>query len=169
MMAGKPDMTSQQFRERGLQLRTRSAMTDYKQSLLEQIRGAELPQPKSELKFNEDRKWRFDFYYENPKIAIEYEGGIFDKGASGHSSVSGIMRDIEKYNEAALAGWTVIRVTAQSVASGAAIRYIKKALEKKKSDIIPDDEKSFAQREWRTLVRRVRDYEQRYGFKLGLD
>lgn len=31
---------------------------------------------------------------------------------------------------------------------------------------ISEDEMAFALREWRTLIRRVRDYEQRYGFKL---
>lgn len=157
----KPEMTSAEFRKSGLQLRTRSATTDYKALLLEQVAQADLPIPKAELQFNENRGWRFDFYYDDQQIAIEYEGGIFDKGASGHKSVSGIMRDIEKYNEAALAGWTVIRVTAQSVTSGAALRYIRRALEKgvraeQKSDTMAHGEIDKLERELLTIARRIK-------------
>ena len=53
------------------------------------------------------RKFKFDFAYPELKIAIEIEGGVFTKGA--HGSISGILRDIEKYNLAVLNGWSVLR------------------------------------------------------------
>lgn len=129
---GKPDMTSAEFRNSGLARQMRGQPTDYKNVLLDQIRQADLPEPESEFKFNDKKNWRFDYFFPAQKVAVEYEGGIFDKGVSGHTSVSGIMRDIEKYNEAALAGVTVIRVTAQTVVSGAALRYIKRGIENAK-------------------------------------
>ncbi len=51
-------------------------------------------------------------------IALEVEGGVYGgkalngrryKGA--HSSISGMLRDLEKYNQAAVCGWRVLRVT----------------------------------------------------------
>jgi len=68
------------------------------------------PWPTSEYRFLEERKWKFDFAFLPPIwLAVECEGGIFTGGA--HGSVSGILRDIEKYNAATLAGWRVFRAT----------------------------------------------------------
>ncbi len=64
-----------------------------------------------EYKFHPERKWRFDWCIPALKIAIEYEGGIFDRNGS-HTSVQGMSRDIDKYNAAAALGWRVIRLTA---------------------------------------------------------
>lgn len=64
--------------------------------------------------FMPGRKWRLDFAFSGVKIAVEYEG-IFkkDKGKTGHTSIGGVLRDIEKYNAAMLLGWRIIRVTAK--------------------------------------------------------
>ena len=68
------------------------------------------PWPVPEHRFHPTRKWRFDLAFLSPIwLAVECEGGIFTKRA--HGSVSGILRDIEKYNAATLAGWRVFRVT----------------------------------------------------------
>lgn len=70
-----------------------------------------------EYLFHPERKWRFDFAIPSMKIAIEYEG-IFNGGnlwgKTGHSTIDGIMRDIEKHNEALFLGWRIIRVHARS-------------------------------------------------------
>jgi hypothetical protein len=67
-----------------------------------------------EYKFHPARKWRFDWYVDAYKFAVEFEGGIFAGGAGGHNSVTGIMRDVEKYNAAAAAGITVFRFHAEN-------------------------------------------------------
>jgi very-short-patch-repair endonuclease len=82
------------------------------------LKDCKLPAPVMEYQFHPVRKWRFDFAWPEHKIALEVEGGVFghkkkdgtksEKGA--HSSVSGILRDIEKYNAAACLGWRVLRV-----------------------------------------------------------
>jgi hypothetical protein len=69
----------------------------------------------TEYAFHPARKWKFDWAIPALKIAVEYEG-IFkkDKSVTGHNSIGGVMRDIEKYNQAQLLGWRVIRVTANN-------------------------------------------------------
>ncbi|MBD0822623.1 hypothetical protein ICJ85_01195 [Aestuariibaculum marinum] len=65
-----------------------------------------------ELKFSEERKFRFDWAIPDLKIAIEYEG-LFS-GKSRHTTKSGFSRDTEKYNLAAIEGWIVLRYTAKT-------------------------------------------------------
>lgn len=64
-----------------------------------------------EYRFDEKRKWRFDYAIPALKIAIEYEGGVF-MDRSGHNSAAGIQRDIDKYTRAQALGWKIIRTTA---------------------------------------------------------
>lgn len=64
-----------------------------------------------ELKFDDIRKWRFDFAWPAIKLALEFEGGIF-QDKSGHKTAKHYTKDTEKYNRAAALGWRVIRVTA---------------------------------------------------------
>lgn len=45
-------------------------------------------------------------------IAVEIEGGVWTGGR--HTSGSGFLGDMEKYNEAAAAGWRVLRFTPQA-------------------------------------------------------
>ena len=59
--------------------------------------------------FTLERRYRFDGAIPEIKLAVEYEGGLFQK-QSGHKSAKGIMRDIEKYRMAEDLGWKVIRL-----------------------------------------------------------
>lgn len=60
-----------------------------------------------EYKFHPTRKWRFDFADVDRKIAVECEGGVFSYG--GHVRGKGYMNDTEKYNQAQIFGWKVLR------------------------------------------------------------
>jgi len=71
------------------------------------IKAAGLPMPEQEYKFHPKRKYRFDFAWPHKKIAAECEGGIFSFGR--HTRGSGFIADCQKYNAAALLGWTVLR------------------------------------------------------------
>jgi len=62
-----------------------------------------------EFYFCTDRQFRIDYAIPEFKIAIEQEGGIFMKGNSGHSSGTGIARDMEKNNLLVSKGWRLIR------------------------------------------------------------
>lgn len=70
-------------------------------------RAEKLPQPVPEYKFHPTRKWRFDYAWPEQKIALEIEGGVWTGGR--HTSGSGFMKDIEKYNTATVMGWRVLR------------------------------------------------------------
>lgn len=96
----------------------------------------DLPPPEQEHKFHPRRKWRFDFAWPGEMLALEVEGGIYmDK--SGHNTAAGITRDCEKYNEAVLLGWKVIRVTSDHIADGSAIDWIRRALVSQGADPAP--------------------------------
>jgi very-short-patch-repair endonuclease len=70
----------------------------------------------TEYKFDESRKFRFDFAIPDKKIAIEYEG-IYGGFRSRHTSVQGYSKDTEKYNLATISGWRILRYTASTVDS----------------------------------------------------
>jgi len=69
------------------------------------------PPLEREYRFHPDRKWRADFAHLPSKTLIEVEGGIFMRAGGRHSRGCGYAKDAEKYLEAALSGWRVIRLT----------------------------------------------------------
>lgn len=62
-----------------------------------------------EHKFHPSRKWRFDLAIPSVKLAVEIEGAVYTNGR--HTRGTGFLNDIEKYNEAAMLGWTLLRFT----------------------------------------------------------
>jgi very-short-patch-repair endonuclease len=92
-----------------------------------QILTAGLPQPVKEYKLIPYRRFRCDFAYPDIKLAIEVEGGTWSGGR--HTTGSGFEKDCEKYNEAAILGWTVIRVTGKMINSIdlVALKFVKRA------------------------------------------
>lgn len=80
----------------------------------------------SEHKFHETRKWRFDWAWPHLKLALEIEGGAWIGGR--HTSGAGFVKDLEKYSEAAILGWRIIRVTPQQMENGEAHGLIDRAL-----------------------------------------
>ncbi len=61
----------------------------------------------AEHRFYGPRRWRFDFANPDKKLAVEIEGGIFSRGR--HTRGAGYLKDLEKYNRAAILGWAVLR------------------------------------------------------------
>jgi hypothetical protein len=57
---------------------------------------------------------------------MEVEGGAYS--GHGHRSVGKFLRDMEKYNEAVIAGWRVLRCTPQDIESGAVFVLLKRAM-----------------------------------------
>ena len=91
-----------------------------------QIRSAKLPNAERELKFHPVRLWRFDFAWPEQKLAVECEGGLYTGGR--HTRGSGFEKDCEKYNEATLHGWRILRFSGSMVKRGEALRAIERAL-----------------------------------------
>lgn len=75
-----------------------------------------------EYKFHPERKWRADFLITGTKILIEVEGGIWSGGR--HTRGKGYIGDMEKYNSAAMMGFTVLRFSTEQVKSGMALKQI---------------------------------------------
>ncbi len=66
------------------------------------------PELEKEFRFHPTRKWRADFAHLPSRTLIEIEGGIYVNGR--HNRGAGFAADLEKYFEAALAGWRVVRL-----------------------------------------------------------
>jgi len=82
-----------------------------------------------EHKFHPQRRWRFDYAILEHKIAIEVEGGVWTKGR--HTRGSGFVKDMEKYNAAAVLGWTLIRVTPSNLVKKSTADLIQQSINNK--------------------------------------
>ena len=93
-----------------------------------------------EYRFHPTRRWRFDFAMPEVWVAVEFEGGVF-AGKNGkvgrHVRGAGARADMEKYNEAACLGWVVLRVMADHVKSGEALRWIESVVKLRASAGVP--------------------------------
>lgn len=85
-----------------------------------------VPSWKRELRFHGTRMWRFDFAWPDCKVALEVDGGTHSGGR--HTRPGGFRGDCAKLNEAAIAGWTVIRCTKEHIKSGEIVDWVMRAL-----------------------------------------
>lgn len=113
-----------------------------------QLKAAGIPEPVREYQFGKDEKvwvkvksgknkgkmvfrarlWRFDYAWPDKMIAMECEGGAYTKGR--HVRALGFIEDMAKYNDAAIKGWCVIRVTPDQLEDGTALRWLRKRMER---------------------------------------
>jgi len=80
----------------------------------------------AEYRFHPPRRWRFDWAWPRHKLALEIEGGVWTKGR--HTRGKGYLADCEKYNQANLDGWCLLRVTPAQMASGEAAKLVRDAI-----------------------------------------
>lgn len=80
-----------------------------------------------EHRFDESRRWRFDFAIPTQKLGIEIHGAVWVRG--GHTRGQGFQDDREKMNAAQVLGWSVLEFTTQDVLQGRAAATIKAWLE----------------------------------------
>jgi len=83
------------------------------------VEASRLPKPVTEHRFHPGRRWRFDYAWEHALVALEVEGGAWTKGR--HTRGQGFIDDMEKYNQAVLLGWRVVRFTPDQIAAGACL------------------------------------------------
>ena len=68
-----------------------------------------VPKPVREYRFDDTRRFRFDFAWIKEKVAVEIQGGVWGRG--GHSTGVGLNRDCDKSNLATANGWKVFKFT----------------------------------------------------------
>lgn len=95
-------------------------MSDLFHAILRQ----EYPGYEPEYRFHPERRWKFDHAWPHVKIALEIEGGAWINGR--HTRGAGYIRDMEKYSEAAILGWRILRVTPQQVKNGQALELVRR-------------------------------------------
>ena len=106
-------------------------MSALEDALAMHIRAHKLPEPVREYPFAKaiGRRWRFDFAWPDLRVAAEVEGGIYSGGR--HTRGKGFERDAEKYNQATVMGWDVVRFSAGMIRSGKAVETIRTLLDMK--------------------------------------
>ena len=85
-----------------------------------------LGRPEGEYRFHPTRRWKIDWAWPQEKIALEVEGAAWTQGR--HTRGSGFIKDMEKYNELAIMGWRLIRVTPKEIEDLSAIATIERIL-----------------------------------------
>ena len=81
-----------------------------------QVRALALPEPKREFRFHSKRRFLFDFAWPELKIAVEVDGGTWNRGR--HTRGTGFHNDCVKFNLASCSGWVVLRGDNKMVKSG---------------------------------------------------
>ena len=61
-----------------------------------------------QYKFCDGRNWKSDFFIPEMLLIVEIEGATFTKG--GHTSIYGMVGNIEKYNLISLLGFRLVRL-----------------------------------------------------------
>lgn len=77
---------------------------------------------KREFKFHPTRRWRADFAWDEQKLLVEIEGGVYSGGR--HTRGNGFENDCEKYNVATLMGYSVMRFSGKMVSDGSALKMV---------------------------------------------
>ena len=104
------------------QTRNKKPRPDYGKVLDFQCGALHIPIAIPEYRFHPIRRWRFDRAWVDHKVAVEIEGGAFSDGA--HVRGAHFRSDIEKYAEALMLGWRVLRVMPEHVTNGRAIQWV---------------------------------------------
>ena len=76
-------------------------------------RALDGPKLECEYRFYPTRRWRADYAHIKSRTLIELEGGVWVGGR--HNRASGFVADAEKYLEAALGGWRVVRLVGAQI------------------------------------------------------
>jgi very-short-patch-repair endonuclease len=74
---------------------------------LAQVRAAGLPEPTREFQFHPVRRWRADFAWQDQKILVEIQGGLYGRFKGRH--VTQVEADYEKINAAQVIGYRVFQ------------------------------------------------------------
>lgn len=96
----------------------------------------ECPKPIPEKTFMNSRNWRFDWVIPSLKIAIDFDGYVFNPNKKGgHQTPQGMANDMEKRNEAQIRGWLVLLATQKTIDNRTFIHQLERAIKVRRGDI----------------------------------
>lgn len=101
-------------------------MSDLEETFALQVRALRLPEPVREYRFAPPRRFRFDFAFQDERVAVEIDGATWQNGR--HNRGAGVNNDCHKYSLAAVHGWRVLRGDSKMVKSGELVKYLELAL-----------------------------------------
>lgn len=93
-------------------------------------RSWRIPPAKTEVYFDDDRRFRFDFGWPQVKVAIEKQGGIWRRGGGAHTG-RGHLRDMAKINLAQSQGWMVLQFTPEQMFTKDMLDVVREVLAKR--------------------------------------
>lgn len=93
-----------------------------------QLQSIGLTQFLRQYPFHGIRQWKFDFAFNELKLAIEIDGAVYTNGR--HTRGKGFEEDCEKKAEAAILNWTVLNFSTGQVKSGYAIEMVQRWLKR---------------------------------------
>lgn len=127
-MKAQPDPTSARgkLREAAKRLARRQLRERIRTEFRLLCKANGLPMPTTEYRFHPSRRWMFDYAWPKESVALEQEGGVWTRGR--HTRGSGFLRDVEKYNAAAVLGWRLLRVTPDTLQTAETITMLRAAL-----------------------------------------
>lgn len=96
------------------------------QVVLAYFKEMRLPYCVPEFTFCEGRKFRWDFAFVDERVALEVQGGVWNRGAHGRGT--GIVRDMEKFNLGLTLGWRVVTCRPDDVCVMDTVDTLKKVL-----------------------------------------
>ena len=106
-------------------------LNEAEESFFLACRAFKHPIPEREFVFHPVRRYRFDFAWPDHLVAMEVEGGIYDKETKGrHTSIAGFEEDCIKYALAAQLGWRLYRFTTGQVKKGIALMFMEEEFRK---------------------------------------
>ena len=98
-------------------------------------RALHVPPPVEEHRFAPPRRWRFDWAWPDYMVALEVEGAVWTGGR--HTRGAGFLKDMEKYSEAAILGWCVVRCTPSTLTTDGLDRVQRALLKRARPSHLP--------------------------------
>lgn len=89
--------------------------------------ASQIPGVIAEHQFAPPRRWRFDYAWPGPRVALEVQGGIWTAGR--HVRGAALLKEWEKLNEAAAMGFRIIYCQPKDLMTGETIDLIRRAIQ----------------------------------------
>ena len=97
-------------------------MSDLEDTLHAHLTLAGFTAFKREFRAIPGRRFKWDFAWPDNRLLVEVQGGTWNGGKHGRGS--GISKDTEKLNLAAIHRWAVLQFTPDQVREGKALRWV---------------------------------------------